>query len=181
MTIREARASDAKAIAYVHIESSRHAYAPLAKEWPTPDWEARRTQWASLLVASQTDTKRADFVAELNEGVVAFIDAGPARRKDVGAEVEIYVIHVLPEHRGKGLGSELWRAATKRLRGESLRAMYVNTLAELRCCAFYEARGGKVASRSPRVFHGGAVTDVVYLWPTGSSSELIVRTLGAGL
>ncbi len=169
--VRRARPSDADAIAHVHIASSEEAYSPLAKHWPAADPDARRAAWATWLDASRTDTTRVDLVAEVAGNVVAFVGAGPARRSDVGAEVEVYVIHVLPEHRGAGLGHRLWTEACQSVRGDMLRSMYVATLAELRCCAFYAGCGGIIASRSPRDFHGGAVTDVVYLWPTGCPSE----------
>lgn len=176
-SIRDARLSDAAAIARVHIESSRDAYAPLAKDWPSPDLLARTVAWTSRLEASQTDPTRVDLVAEVEASVVAFISAGSVRRKDAGADVEVYVIHVLPGHRGKSVGSQLWSAASQQVRGEALRAMYVDTFAELRCCSFYEARGGEVVSRAPRAFHGAAVTDVVYFWPVGRSSERRVHAL----
>lgn len=174
--IRRARASDADAIAHVHVESSQDAYAPLATEWPTPDLAARIARWASSLEASHLDPKRVDLVATLAGFVVAFIGAGPARRKDLGAELEVYVIHVLPRHRGKGLGNQLWSAACEGIRGGALSAMYVETFAELRCCSFYEAHGGEVMSRTPDTFHGGTVTKLVYVWPTGTPNELIARS-----
>jgi GNAT superfamily N-acetyltransferase len=173
--IREARASDAEAIARTHIASSQDAYAPLAKNWPAPDLPARIAFWTSLLKAPP-DSIRINLVATLDGAVVAFIGAGPARRKDVGAEVEVYVIHVLPEHRGKGAGSQLWSAACQRLRGGTLPAMYVETFAELRCCSFYEAHGGETLSRSPEMFHGGTVTKVVYIWPKGKPNESVSRS-----
>lgn len=173
-SIREARRSDAGAIARVHIESSEDAYAPLAKEWPSPDLLARTARWVSWLESRKVDPTRVDLVAEVEGSVVAFISAGSARRQDTGADVEVYVIHVLPGHRGKSLGTQLWSAASQRVRGDALRAMYVDTFAELRCCSFYEARGGEMVSRTPRVFHGGAVTDVVYVWPVGRSSEQLI-------
>ena len=169
--IREARAPDAEAIARVHVESSQDAYAPLARDWPTPDVPARVARWASSLEGSALDPRRVDLVATVDDVVVGFIGAGPARRTDLEAELEVYVIHVLPAHRASGLGSQLWAAACQRLRGEHLAAMYVETLAELRCCSFYEARGGEVASRVPSTFHGGAATAVVYIWPNGRSNE----------
>jgi GNAT superfamily N-acetyltransferase len=169
--IREARASDAAAIAHVHIESSEDAYAPLFQEWPAPDVPARIARWASSLEASVVDPERVDLVATLDGVVIAFIGAGPARRKDIAAEVEVYVIHVLPKHRGKGLGSQLWSAACSRLRGNALPPMYVETLAELRCCSFYEAHGGEVTSRTQRRSHGAVVTDLVYMWPRGRSTS----------
>jgi ribosomal protein S18 acetylase RimI-like enzyme len=173
--IREARVSDAEAIARVHIESSQEAYAPLARDWPAPDLPTSTARWVRSLEASQADSKRFELVASLNGVVVGFIGAGPARRKDIEAELEVYVIHVLPEHRGKGFGSQLWRAACERLRRQTLAAMYLETLAELRCCSFYEAHGGDVLSRTSEMFHGGAVTKVVYIWPQGRPNDATNR------
>jgi GNAT superfamily N-acetyltransferase len=173
--IRDAGAFDAEAIAHVHIESSQDSYAPLAREWPTPDVRDRIARWARSLEVSVGDPKLVDLVATLEGVVVGFIGGGPARRSDVGAELEVYVIHVLPKHRGKGFGGHLWSAACERLRGNALPTMYVETLAELRCCSFYEAHGGVVASRAPRTSHGGLVTGLVYIWPAGRSHERIVR------
>jgi GNAT superfamily N-acetyltransferase len=173
--IREASTFDAEGIAHVHIESSRDSYAPLAREWPTPDVPDRIARWGRSLEASAGDPKLVDFVATLDGVVVGFIGGGPARRSDIGAELEVYVVHVLPKHRGKGFGGQLWSAACERLRGDPLPSMYVETLAELRCCSFYEAHGGVVARRAPRTSHGGLVTELVYIWPAGRSNERIVR------
>jgi hypothetical protein len=49
--------------------------------------------------------------------------------------------------------------------------MFVDTLAELRACSFYERRGGQVVERRPMDFHGATRTHVTYLWSTGASSE----------
>jgi ribosomal protein S18 acetylase RimI-like enzyme len=173
--IREARVSDAEAIARVHVESSQDAYAPLARDWPTSDLPARVARWASSLEANAMDARQVDLVATVAGVVVAFIGGGAARRNDVEAELEIYVIHVLPRHRARGIGSRLWDTACGRLRGKEEAAMYVETLAELRCCSFYEAHGGEVASRVPRDFHGGVATGVVYFWPKGRSHASIAR------
>jgi ribosomal protein S18 acetylase RimI-like enzyme len=54
-------------------------------------------------------------VAEEDGAVAGFIGAGRGRRDDVAAEVEVYVIHVLPEHRGNGVGGKLWTAACERI------------------------------------------------------------------
>lgn len=170
--VRPARKSDAEAIARVHVASTRQAYAPLAKTWPEPDWASKKAYWERQLAPSQTDPSRVDLVAEVETEVVGFISGGEARQTGIGAEVEIYVIHVLPEHRGAGVGGRLWSEACRRIRGDSLRAMYVATLAELRCCSFYERRGGVAARRAARMFHGAPVTDVIYSWQRGRSNEL---------
>jgi ribosomal protein S18 acetylase RimI-like enzyme len=179
--IRAARLSDVDAIVRVHIESTQDAYAPLARTWPGPDGDAKRAHWASWLNEDGKDTNRVDLVADVEGSVAAFVSAGPARQGNIGTEFEIYVIHVLPQCRGAGLGARLWNEVCQRIRGESLRSLYVATIAELRCCSFYEARGGQIVSRRPRMFHGAAVTDVIYLWPAGASSEAIARGPSSGV
>jgi ribosomal protein S18 acetylase RimI-like enzyme len=166
-SIRPAIVADAAAIARVHVASSEEAYAPLAAAWPGSDLEERTGMWRELLAQTQADSRRVDLVAEIEGEVVGFIGGGPARRAEFGAPVEIYVIHVLPEHRDHGIGGALWTPACAYIRGPTLRSMYVETLAELRCCSFYEARGGECILREPDDMHGGAVTRVVYRWPDG--------------
>lgn len=167
--VRPATVADATAIAHVHIESSTDAYAPLAKAWPVPDLEKRARWWAELLTNAGDD--RADLVAVRDGVVVGFISGGPTRESKVDATLEIYVVHVLPNERGTGVGSALWRDACARLRGPTLRSMIVDTFAELRCCDFYEARGGVVAHRERELFHGGEPTGVIYRWPDGVPSD----------
>lgn len=168
--VREANVSDAAAIARVHVASSEDAYAPLAKEWNAPEAAERARMWAGWLTSAQSDPSRIDLVAVEDSEVVAFVTAGPSRRDDVSADVEVYVIHVLPTQRGRGVGGRLWTEACARSRGESLRSVYVETFAELRCCSFYEARGGETTMRARGKFNGGDVTRVVYLWRAGKAS-----------
>lgn len=165
--IREASALDAAAIARVHLESSNDAYAPLARSWPPPDPVARTAHWTQLLLAPQ----RVTLVAVKRGDLVAFASGGPARRSGLDALLEVHVIHVLPEHRANGLGSRLWSAICTQLRGVNLAPIYVETLAELRCCSFYEAHGGRLAQQKKAKFHGGDVTEIVYRWPEGVLSD----------
>ncbi|MEM7153645.1 MAG: GNAT family N-acetyltransferase [Myxococcota bacterium] len=165
--VRPATLADVGGIARVHVESSDDAYAPLAAVWDAPDVAKRTADWREWLTAVQGNPQRVDLVAERAGEIIGFITVGRPRRKELGTELEVYVIHVLPEHRGAGVGARLWTEACDALRGDELRSMYVATLAELRCCSFYEARGGVLAEREPEDFHGGAVTSVVYTWATG--------------
>ncbi len=165
--VRHARASDAEGIARVHAASADDSLAPLARDWPALDLERRSQHWASLLASAN----QLNLVATLADQVVGFIGGGPPRKQDVPAGFEIYVVHVLPAHRGQGVGGELWDVACTTLRGPAHAPLYLETLAELPCCSFYEARGGEVLTRAAGTFYGGAVTHVAYFWPAGKPHQ----------
>jgi len=111
------------------------------------------------------------MVATVAEQVVGFIGGGPPRKQDIAGGVEIYVVHVLPTHRGAGIGGQLWELACTTLRGPAHAPLYLETLAELPCCAFYDARGGEVLTRAAGTFFGGAVTHLAYHWPAGKPHQ----------
>ncbi|MES1183855.1 MAG: GNAT family N-acetyltransferase [Myxococcales bacterium] len=163
--IRHARPSDAEDIARVHIASADESLAHLAREWPASDLNRRTEQWQASLQAAD----RLDMVATVADQVVGFIGGGPPRQQHISGGVEIYVVHVLPAHRRAGIGGQLWDLACTSLRGPAHAPLYLETLAELPCCAFYDARGGEVLTRSAGTFFGGAVTHLAYYWPAGTT------------
>lgn len=165
--IRHARQFDAASIARVHIASSDDSLAPLAREWPASDFERRTEQW----VARLQDAKRLNMVATVADQVVGFIGGGPPRQQDIPRGVEIYVVHVLPTHRRAGIGGKLWDFACTTLRGPAPAPLYLETLAELPCCNFYDARGGEVLTRTAGTFFGGEVTYLGYYWPAGKPHQ----------
>ena len=168
--IRDAQVTDAEAMAAIHVASSKDAYAPLSEHYQPPDVSERARMWRQVLSQTRPHPRSVVLVAEVENMVVGFLSGGPARRQDVGAPVEVYVIHVNPAHRGHGVGSALWAEACPRLRGPALQSMYLETYAELRCCAFYAAHGGQVVERSSESYFGSAVTKWVYRWEEGGSS-----------
>lgn len=165
--IRHARQSDAESLARVHIESANDSLALLAREWQALDLSRRTEQWAASLQAAN----RLDLVATVADRLVGFIGGGPPRKQDIPGGVEIYVVHVLPTHRGAGIGSQLWDLACTTLRGPAHAPLCLETIAELPCCTFYEARGGKVLTRIAGTFYGGAVTHLVFYWPAGKPHQ----------
>jgi GNAT superfamily N-acetyltransferase len=111
------------------------------------------------------------MVATVADQVVGFISGGPPRRPEIPASVEIYVLHVFPTHHGAGIGGQLWDLACTTVRDPALAPMYLETIAGLPCCSFYEARGGEVLTRTAGTFYGGAVTYLAYYWPSGKPHE----------
>ena len=166
--VRAARIDDAEAIASVHIASSDEAYAPLAAEWASADTATRAARWEKS-IAETTSRLPLVLVAEDTLGrVIGFVSGGHARRTEPAVPFEVYVIHVHPAHRGRAIGDALWIAACRELRGPQLAALYVDTLAELRCCSFYERHGGQLIERRRTDFHGATRTHVTYRWTDGA-------------
>jgi ribosomal protein S18 acetylase RimI-like enzyme len=165
--VRRAQLADVEGIARVHIASADDSLAPLAREWPVADFARRVEHWHSSLQAAD----RVDMVATVADQVVGFIGGGPPRKQSVPGAVELYVVHVLPRHRGTGIGGQLWDVACSSLRGPARAPFYLETLAELPCCTFYDARGGEVLTRTAGTFCGGAVTHLTYFWPAGKPHQ----------
>ncbi len=170
--VRTATPSDADAIARVHSASADEAYAPLAAQWPATPWSERVRGWTMRLATPGGPRGPVTNVALVDDKVVGFASAGPARRTDVNATLELYVIHVLARHRADGIGGALWERTCNVVRGDALLAMFVQSFAELRSHSFYQARGGVQTHRTPDALHGGPVTRVVFHWPQGRSHSM---------
>ncbi|MFO0735000.1 MAG: GNAT family N-acetyltransferase [Labilithrix sp.] len=143
--------ADASRIAAAHVASANDAYAPLAAQWAAVDLTEHTEAWSATLASGPGVV----WVAASLDG---FVHGGPARRTEPGVSHEVYAIHVLPAQRGTGLGAALWTAIRDELGG----ALYVDTLAELPCCRFYERHGGERIEERPTDFRGAARTHVTY-------------------
>lgn len=117
VVVRDAAASDARAIAEVHVASWRWAYRD---DLPAGfldglSVEDRERGWIEWLAPDQSGA--GTLVAVERDGIVGFCGFGPSR--DDGATertAEILTIYVLPEAVGRGIGRDLFAAALDRLR-----------------------------------------------------------------
>ena len=105
MQLRASTIADAAGIARVHVESSEDAYAPFAAAWEPLDVDERARMWESWLAAARSDPHRVDVISEIDGVIVGFATVGSSREHRVGTELELYVFHVLPAHRGQGVSA----------------------------------------------------------------------------
>lgn len=142
MPLRQARPSDARGIAQVHIASWQEAYRGilpdrvldnLAVEQSASVWEARLNEGAWQVL-----------VFERENSITGFASFGPSRdenadEREVG---EIYTVYVDPQQWRNGYGSALAQAAMDALaeQGFSEVALWVLRKNE-QAKAFYEAMG----------------------------------------
>lgn len=145
ISLRSARASDAVAIAHLHIASWRDAYASFLD----PDYLAgpieadRLAVWRGQMHDPQDNqvvTVAETVLGEIAGFVCSYRDDDP----DWGSLVDN--LHVWPALRGQHIGGCLLRAAAADLDGPMYLWVFEENGAALR---FYERLGGRVVERGP--------------------------------
>jgi ribosomal protein S18 acetylase RimI-like enzyme len=108
LTVRPADVRDADAIAVVHVQAWREAYAHLlpAEFLAALDVDARAARWRGIIAEPDVDV----LVATIGEQVVGWASAGPGRGERP-RDRELEGIYVLAGHHGSGAGQALLDAA----------------------------------------------------------------------
>ena len=112
--IRPAMPADAPAIAVIHVETWRAAYAGLipASELAALSVERRALFWRKAIA----DHPGSVAVCTHEEQVTGFISFGASRDEDMLHGGEIYALYVQPAHWGQGCGHWLLKHALAALR-----------------------------------------------------------------
>ena len=116
MHIRKANATDATAIAKVHVDSWRTTYSGIVPDdyLVCLSYEQRELLWRDQLC--NTDSQEFTYVVEDSSGVVVgFAGGGPERTGHAEYKGELYGIYILETHQRKGVGRQLTSAVIKRL------------------------------------------------------------------
>jgi GNAT superfamily N-acetyltransferase len=152
--IRPATPEDAEAVARVHVETWRAAYAhALSAEG-----------LASLSVTQRAEIHRRSppVVAEVDGEIVGFVSVGPG--SDPDTDGELYAIYVLPDRWGGGVGRALMQAGEDRLRELGHQHAILWVLEDNpRARRFYEAGGWTPdGKRRPIEIFGQPVPEIRY-------------------
>jgi len=162
--VREAMIEDAEGIARVHTDSWQTSYRGIL-----PDTVLDRID-----VGQRAETRRKilrdksifQLVAyDLTHGdIVGFCDAGPSRRH-VPFKGEIYAIYLAHRAKRHGLGQEMFERVQAWLAAQDMRSMIIWVLENNHHARrFYEALGGREASRLQTRVGGFPVVEISYVW-----------------
>ncbi len=160
LVIRRAGPRDAAAIAKVYVDTWRKAYDG---QLPTNylrnlDYNAFERHWR------QTFASRGwAFVATLGDEIVGIASGGRARRQNL-AGGEMYVLYVMPEHHGIGIGRSLFDACHYELAKRGHSGTLVWVLASNPARAFYEHLGGRRVAENTLEIGGTSVREIAYHW-----------------
>ena len=165
-SLRPARSGDAAAIAKVHVETWRAAYAGIV-----PDtYLVAMTESKQALMWNNTirraSASEAVLVAESDDvpggRIVGFGSCGPARGQPDGGEV--FTLYVAPDWHGRGIGQILLEALFARLHEVGLNQAVLWVLGANPARFFYEALGGRRAAERKERFAGVDLDEIAYAW-----------------
>ena len=171
--VRAAKASDAPAIARVHVDTWRTAYAGILPQGFLDGLSVERREafWRSTV--EQPGDQRL-WVAESGGEVVGFASTGPARDEDLPAgSGELMAIYVAPASWDKGLGAHLFRRAIADLRERGIDPLVLWVLTDnARGRRFYDAMGWAPDGEVRQLDLGGTpVEEIRYRAPRREQSS----------
>jgi ribosomal protein S18 acetylase RimI-like enzyme len=160
--IRRAEPKDADAIADVHHQAWRGAYAGIIPHRALNRMIGRRggEWWANAIQRAS-----AILVVEIGGRVAGYCTLGRNRARELPQQGEIYELYLSPECQGIGLGSRLFAAAREKLRQHGLKGMVVWALEENDgALSFYRGAGGRDVAEGVEVFDQKALRKVAFVW-----------------
>ncbi|HZH50591.1 MAG TPA: GNAT family N-acetyltransferase [Microvirga sp.] len=162
VSIRQAKPSDAEALAKVFDASWREAYQGIIPGITLEKMLARRglRWWRSTVTRG-----RPLAVLDIGQGVAGYASYGRCRDRSLPADGEIDELYLLPEYQGVGLGRRLFKAVCNDLRARELNRIVLWALADNeRACDFYEGMGGKSIARVEERIGNTHLAKIAYLF-----------------
>lgn len=157
--VRDAVPDDAAAIARMHIDSWRVAYAGIvpASALALLSVSQRTESWAHAI---ETQPAEQWILVAVQDGeILGFASGGPNRSDEPAGAGELYGLYVAPAHWARGIGTRLMATSLPRLQPEGRELVILWVLEDNeRARRFYTARGWVPdGARQPVALLGGAV------------------------
>ncbi len=164
--VREAVSGDAAAIARVHVDTWRTAYAGILPDEFLAGLQYANSEavWSAAMAAGRPDASL--LVAETAQGeVVGFAYGAPEREGDPTYRGEIFAIYVLQAYQGQGAGRRLFTTAARRLRKAGFDAFLLWVLKDNTSARrFYESLGGTYLTEKTITIGETDLIEVSYGW-----------------
>ncbi len=166
ISLRPARPGDAAAIAKVHVETWRAAYAGIVPDtYLVSMTESKQAlMWNNMIrrAAAPEAVLAAESTDVPGGRIVGFGSCGGARRQSGGGE--IFTLYVAPDWQGQGIGRLLLEALFARLHESSLNQAVIWVLSDNPARFFYEAMGGRRVAERHEPFTGVRLEEAAYAW-----------------
>jgi GNAT superfamily N-acetyltransferase len=164
--IRKATLEDVGGIARAHTASWRTSYRGVLPDAVLDriDVSQRAASWRKVIGNPAVLTLVAYDTSQ--QDIVGLCDAGVSRGAHAYAG-EVYRMYFVHHARRHGLGREMFELVTAWLRSRDLASMVIWVLETNHPARrFYEAMGGRAASRAASSVSGFPVIELAYVWDT---------------
>ena len=160
--IRKAEPHDAEAIAEVHHDAWRGAYAGIIPHRALGAMIARRgARWWENAIRRAASV----LVVEIGGEIAGYATIGRNRARELNQQGEIYELYLRPEYQGIGLGTRLFSEARRRLREHGFRGLVVWAREDnSNALSFYAGVGGRDVAEGVEVFDQKALRKVAFVW-----------------
>jgi len=164
MLIRNANSEDIAALARVHAESWRSAYAAIMPPQFLADLDEARS--AMRFTENMAKPSQICVVAEdAHDGIVGFASGGPERTGDPIYRGELYACYLLQPHQRRGAGTRLFCEVAAQLERAGFNSMLAWVLVQNPACGFYEKLGGTRLRQQSIKIGNVEFPEVAYGWP----------------
>ena len=162
ITIRPARASDARPIARLDVETWRTTYAGVLSASYLVGLSERRREagWRAVILREPRDVRVAVDAGGIIRG---FGSCGP-NRGDRFFAGEVFTLYVAPDWQNQGIGRRLLIALFRRLVASGRRSAIVWVLRDNPARFFYERLGARQVNHRPLPVGGASVEAIAYGW-----------------
>ncbi len=160
--IRQAKPSDAVAVASTHDEAWRSAYQGIIPSVELDKLINRRgSEWWDSAIRKGSRIS----ILVFGDNVAGYANYGRNRARSLYYDGEIYELYLRPEYQGVGFGRRLFSAARRDLVQSGMKSLVVWALSENDpAVEFYRALGGKAVARSSERFGTKGLDKVAYGW-----------------
>ncbi len=160
IALRPARSADAAAIAGVYVDTWKDTYRGLIPQsyLDSMSYAGHERSWRQSLA-----TGGWGFVAELDRRIVGFASGGRCRSRGRWSG-ELFVLYVLRQWQGHGVGRALFDATYFELARRGHPDMLVWVLATNPARRFYEHLGGEPAGENFSEIGGSRLKELAYGW-----------------
>jgi ribosomal protein S18 acetylase RimI-like enzyme len=160
--IRQAKASDAGAVASTHDEAWRSAYQGIIPSVELDKLINRRgSEWWDSAIRKGSRIS----ILVFGDNVAGYANYGRNRARSLHYDGEIYELYLRPEYQGLGFGRRLFSATRRDLVQSGMKSLVVWALSDNDpAVEFYRALGGKAVARSSERFGTRVLDKVAYGW-----------------
>jgi ribosomal protein S18 acetylase RimI-like enzyme len=161
--IREAKVTDAKGIAKVHVDCWRTTYKNIISDsyLDQLSYEQREELWKKNLSRDDIFV----YVAENTDGqIVGFADGGKRKSNQLENAGDLTSIYILKEYQGMGIGKKLLHQLFTKFYERNDRTIFVEVLEQNHARYFYESLGAQFQKSEKINIAGDMLPLLIYVW-----------------